>query len=257
MLHCLRGLIDSYPNSELPVPSECSPHREPPLLLTWSLQIWEWKKECLPAVSGEPASVVLKPACAPVNWLCSLAVPTSTLRFQSSFPWSFSPKFICTFTFQRLFHACLQGCSMAQQGFFIPHELPHRVHGHLLVVLSLSLCVPSDPVFYVTKALPTTDDITFWLHFKCPPQLPLLLSLPSSVLDLNIVYPLRCTTCPLLPAPPFPSLLTCVLSHLKPSPCFYPSSSPFPHLMLGDSSQQVPRLWMSTMLGWNSLRDLS
>lgn len=87
---------------------------------------------------------------------------------------------------------------------------------------------------------PPTDDITFRLHFKCPPQLLLLLSLPSSVLDLNIVYPLRCTTCPLLPTPPFPSLLTCVLSHLKPSPCFYPSSSPFPHLMLGDSSQQVP-----------------
>lgn len=139
------------------------------------------------------------------------------------FTWSFSPKFICTLIFQRLFHACLQGCSMTQQGFFTPCPVAsslmncrsfkgvvsgaHRVNGHLLVVLSLSLCVPSDPVF-----CPPTDDITFRLHLS--PTAPLLLSLPSSVLDLNIVYPLRCTDVFL----PLPSLLYWLVFCLTLSP---------------------------------------
>lgn len=147
----------------------------------------------------------------------SAASLSSLLPSDSSlvFTWSFSPKFIYTLIFQRLFHACLQGCSMTQQGFFTPCPVAsslmncrsfkgvalgaHRVNGHLLIVLSLSLCVPSDPVFCPTKALPSTDDITFRLHLS--PQLPFLLSLPSSVLDLNIVYPLRCTDVFFLPLP--------------------------------------------------------
>lgn len=131
----------------------------------------EWKKECLPAVSGEPVSVVLKPACAPVNWLCSLAVLTSTLRFQSSFHLVlFRGYFILAFRVAA-WHS--RGSSflimlLHPSWTAAPSKETHRVHGHLLVVLSL--CVPSDPVFYATKALPPTDDITFRLSISSFPH---------------------------------------------------------------------------------------
>lgn len=138
------------------------------------------------------------------------------------FTWSFSPKFICTLIFQRLFHACLQGCSMTQQGFFTlcplhsswtaaPSKESYRVRIGWMAICSLScLCHSVSPVI-LCSALPR---MTSPSDSICPPQLPLLLSLPSSVLDLNIVYPLRCTDVFL----PLPSLLYWLVFCLTLSP---------------------------------------
>lgn len=145
----------------------------------------------------------------------SAASLSSLLPSDSSlvFTWSFSPKFIYTLIFQRLFHACLQGCSMTQQGFFTPCPVASSLMncrsfkgvalGVHRVICSLSCLCHSVSLVILCSALPrhSLPRMTSPSDSICPPQLPFLLSLPSSVLDLNIVYPLRCTDVFFLPLP--------------------------------------------------------